>query len=151
MLYSFYRTYTNIFIIFGSAHDLLHKIKHKTKFLHKKKRERPLYRERPGTRPAGRPTCPRPKRALRALASTHGVADSGPPLSASSSSFGRPKQRRDRAIRAISAPRDSLVAISTPWRTSGPPNYLLSPSLAPNATGAADGRLGRANAGRYER
>ena len=93
----------------------------------------------------------RPKRALHALASTHGVADSGPPLSASSSSFGRPNQRRDRAIRAISAPRDSLVVFSTPWRTSGPPDPSFSPSLAPMATGAADGRLGRANAGRYER
>ena len=82
---------------------------------------------------------------------THGVADSGPPLSASSLSSGRPNRRHDRAICAIFAPRDSLVAFSTSWRTSGPPKLSLSPSLAPMATGAADGYLGRADAGHYDR
>ena len=90
-------------------------------------------------------------RDARAFSSTHGVADSGPPLLASSSSFGRPNQRRDRAIHATSAPRDSLVAFSTPWRTSGHLFHPSSPILAPVATDMADGRLGRANAGRSKR
>ena len=37
MFYLFYGTYTKIFIIFGSAHDLLHKIKHKSKTAQKEK------------------------------------------------------------------------------------------------------------------
>ena len=35
--YSFYRTYTQIVIIFELAHDLLYKIKHKAKFAQKEK------------------------------------------------------------------------------------------------------------------
>jgi hypothetical protein len=87
----------------------------------------------------------------RALASSQGVADSGPPLSASSSSSGRPNRRRDRAICAPSASCDSLVVFSTPRRISGHPLHPLSPSLAPATTDTADGRLGRADAGHYER
>jgi hypothetical protein len=78
------------------------------------------------------------------------VADSGPPLSASPSSSRRPIRRRDRANRAIIVLRDSLVAFPTSRRTSGPPKHSLSPSLASTATDAADGHLGRANAGHVE-
>jgi hypothetical protein len=37
MFFSFYGTYTKSFIIFGSAHDLLHKIKHNSKTAQKEK------------------------------------------------------------------------------------------------------------------
>jgi len=37
MFYSFYGNYTKIFIIFGSAHNLLHKIKHKSQSCIKEK------------------------------------------------------------------------------------------------------------------
>ena len=37
LFYSFYRTYTKISIIFGSAHDLLYKVKHKINFAQKEK------------------------------------------------------------------------------------------------------------------
>jgi len=37
VFYTIYRTYTKISIIFGSAHDLLYKIKHKTNFAQKEK------------------------------------------------------------------------------------------------------------------
>ena len=133
-------------MIFGSVHNVLHKIKHKALLNRKRKKENKL---QPGeAQPKGPQAGPSGRCARPRLHS--GVADCGPPLSASPSSSGRPNRRRDRAIHAILAPRDSLVVFSTSWRTSGPPKHSLSPSLASTATGAADGHLGRANAGHYE-
>jgi len=40
LFFSFYGTYTKIFIIFGSAHNLLHKIKHKAKTAQKEKEKK---------------------------------------------------------------------------------------------------------------
>jgi len=54
MLYSPHRTYSNIFTIFGSTHNFLHKIKHN---LHKKRKgKRQCVVGGPVTRPAGRPS-----------------------------------------------------------------------------------------------
>ena len=79
MFFSFYGTYTKIFIIFGSAHDFFYtKLNIKQK-LHKRKKK-PLSSERPGNRPAGRPASARPTRALRALSPPHAVTDRWVPL-----------------------------------------------------------------------
>jgi len=40
MFYLFHGTYTEIFIIFGAAHNLLHNIKHKSKIAKKRKRKK---------------------------------------------------------------------------------------------------------------
>ena len=65
MFFSFYGTYTKIFIIFGSIHNLLHKIKHNSKTAQKEK-EKLLRSEQPGNRHAGRPAYAQPTQALRA-------------------------------------------------------------------------------------
>jgi len=106
VFYLFHGIYTKIFIIFESVHNLICKIKHKAKTAQKEKGKTTV--QRAAWKSARRPAHGRSAqtRAARALASTHGVADSGPPLSASSSSSGRPNQRHDRAIRAIFAPHD---------------------------------------------
>ena len=140
MLYLFSGIYPKSFTILGSLHDFLFKLKHTSNFCINRKRKAKLLPRvaqefgpqagPPALGPCGR--CARPR-----LHS--GVADSGPPLSASPSSSGRPNRRRDRATRATIATRDSLVAFSSSRRTSGPPKPLLSPSRAPMATGTAGG------------
>jgi hypothetical protein len=84
MFYPLHRTYPNIFTIFGSAHNFLHKIKHNLNLHKKEKEKRHCAAGGPAAWPAGRPICS--ANALRAPSPPppHDVADSGPPLSASS-------------------------------------------------------------------
>ena len=68
MFYSLHRTYSNIFIIFGSVHNFLHKIKHKSN-LHKKEKRHCA---------AGGPV-PRP--AVWPIRSAHALRAPSPPVS----------------------------------------------------------------------
>jgi len=57
MFYPLHRTYPNIFTIFGSAHNFLHKIKHNLNLHKKEKEKRHCAAGGPAAWPAGRPIC----------------------------------------------------------------------------------------------
>ena len=147
MFYLFYGTYTKIFMIFGSAQDLLHKIKHMSKFCVKEKRKSSLF-PRPA-RLALAQTGPRASRAPRPLPLS--LARSLTGGSVPSSSFGRGFGELKHAVGELSASAVRCVSFPNLPRTRRHTLHPLSPILAPVATGTADGRLGQAHTGRSRR
>jgi len=148
MLYPFYGSYTKIFTIFGSAHDLIHKIKHKTKTAQKEKENA---------------TVSRAAQELGLLAGLLPLGPSGhcarhpPPLTQTLTGGSRPSaspstsrhRSGDLQLNTGELPASAARQASFPssLRTRRPPLHPLSPTLAATATDAADGHLGRANAG----
>ena len=105
----------------------------------------------------GRPTWswPKPARALPApsaisLSLTRSLTGGSRP-SAPSSSLRRGFGELKHAVGELLASAVRRVSFPNPPRTHRHPLHPLSLFLAPVATGTADGRLGRANADRYER
>jgi len=80
MLYPFYEIRTKSFIIFGSAHDLLHKIKHIAKTAQKEKEKNTV--QRVAGKSARRPahSCSAYARAACAALSLHAVTNERVPL-----------------------------------------------------------------------
>jgi len=125
----FHRTYTKILMIFESIHNFLHKIKHKSNLHKKEKKKRHYAVDGPAARPAGRPS--NSAHALRAPVPSHDVADSGPPLSASSPTppaarpcFRPPLAGSQPALRCTAAPLQLHASIATTHERS---TYLSLP------------------------
>ena len=133
VFYLFYGTYKKIFILFGSMHNLLHKYKHKAKTAQKEKEKKTA--QRAAAKSARRPARLRPSHTstTRARSPPHAVSDG-------SSVFGE-----------LSASAMRRASFPNLPRIHRHPLHPLSPILAPVTMGTADGRLGRANAGHYER
>ena len=147
MFYSFYGTYTKIFMIFESAHNLIHKFKHKAKTAQKEKEKDTVQR-------AAWKLARRPAHARSARTRLHSLA--GSLTGGTRPSDASPTSRHgsgELQLPAGELPASAVRHVSFPSlpRTRRYPLHPLSPILAPVTTGTADGRLGRANAGHDER
>ena len=130
VFYSFYRTYTKISIIFGSAHDLLYQIKHTLNFAQKEKGEVTV------------------QRAAQELAWSL-TGGSRPSVPSSSSRHGSSELKH--AIGELSAFAVGRASFPSTTRTHCHPFWMLSHPLTPTAVSMADSDLGHATAGCYKR
>jgi len=141
--YSFYRTYTKIFIIFGSVHDFLYKIKHQA-FLNQKKKDNNTLLLRPA-RLASAQAGPRVQPAL--LPSLKVADGEVPPVSSFSLTCGGSAATLA-AVGGVSAHakvRNGAASASRSYCHH--PNMLYSlPSIL--ATQMAGGRHSRSQTGR---
>ena len=142
MFYPLHRTYPNIFTIFGSAHNFLHKIKHNLNLHKKEKEKRHCAAGGPAARLAGRPI--RSAHALRAPSPTPLTM----PLTVGRRCQHRPSPRRrlgcapGRRWRG-SSPRDEAQRLRLSFATPLTLPTGMLPPLPTLATHMADGGTGR--------